>query len=365
MPLVYVNILLAKCLGFLLGRNHSINQEPQEICFIKLLGFGSVVMASDSIFSIKKKFSNAKISIICSKSIEGGIRSLHLFDEVYVINDDSFGSVATSSIKTLFHLQKLKKLWTIDLETYSKLTGVFALWTMALNRFGFYFNQVAFRYNLNTHNVYFNTQNTVEENYQEMAKATGVTNISSFTIPGFPKRKAFSNYNCIAINNTCSDLSIERKLTEQQLISICNWVVENTPYKIALLGAPIDKQNNLSLIQKLDKNDRIENIAGDLDFESYYQFLYNECALVVTIDSAPLHIANKLSLPVVSIWGPTSPRNYVDVEMNNIQIYQQVHCSPCVHHVKNLPCGGNNFCIKNISTNSVTDAIQEMINRNA
>ena len=83
---------------------------------------------------------------------------------------------------------------------------------------------------------------------------------------------------------------------------------------------------------------------------------------MVTIDSGPLHIARKLGLPTVSVWGPTDPGNLLKVqegEENRHQYeYLQVHCSPCVHHHEKLPCGGYNFCMKNISAQSIIDKIQ-------
>lgn len=364
-PLVYLHIIFARFLGFLLRRNHALDVPPVEICFIKLLGFGSVVIASDAIYSIRKEYPGTKISIVCSTSIESGVCSLKLFDEVYVIDDSNFLNVITSSVTVLLKLQRIKHLWTVDLETYSKLTGIFALWTRALNRFGFYFSQVAFRYNLNTHNVYFNTLANVQDNYTEMAKTAGASSVFSFSIPGYKKRNTHQHYSYIAVNNTCSDLSKERKMTASQLSELCEWIIDNTPYHPALLGAPSDRQANLTFIETHCNGEQIRNMAGETDFESLYHFLYHECALTVTIDSAPLHIAHKLNVPTVSVWGPTAPQNYIDTHgADNIHIYLGVHCSPCVHHVKNLPCGGNNFCIKNISVNDITNAVQEIINYN-
>lgn len=354
---------MARTMGFLLRRNHKISLPPKEICIIKLLGFGSVVMASDAIYSIKAKYPQAALSIICSKGIEEGIRSLKLFDKVMVVDDTNFFSLLGSAFRILGRQLFIRRLWIADLEVYSKLTGILSLWTMALNRFGFYFNQVAFRYNLYTHNVYFNTTINVEDNYGEIVKAMGVTDFVPFTIPGFAPRKGGKNYGYIAMNNTCSELAQERKLTEAQLIQICDWIITHTPYKVALLGAPSDAAGNLALIKNSRlAADRVVNFAGVYAFDDYYRFLYDECAMMVTIDSAPLHIANKLNIPNLSIWGPTSPQSRIDTTSDNLFIYQAVKCSPCAHFVDKLPCKGDNFCIKEIALSSITSSIQHILN---
>ncbi len=362
LPLIYLHIVLARFLGFVLRRNHKIGQSPKEICILKLLGFGSIVMASDAIYSLKLRYPEAKLTIICSRSIESGIRSIHLFDAVYVIDDRNFFNLLRSSLAIVFKLLPRRRVWIADLEVYSKLTGILSLWTSALNRFGFYFNQVAFRYNLYTHNVYFNTVINVEDNYEQMVREMGVANIQPYTIKGFPPRKPGRTYAYIAVNNTCSELARERRLTDKQLLDICNWITLSTPYKVALLGAPSDKQANENLIAQssLDPN-RVLNIAGKYELEDYYRFLYDECAMMLTIDSAPLHIANKLNIPNVSIWGPTSPQSRIDLDTANLHIYQAVKCSPCAHFVDKLPCNGDNFCINTLSTETISQKIKELI----
>jgi ADP-heptose:LPS heptosyltransferase len=361
-PLIYLNILLARFLGFLLRRNHGIQNHPKEICIIKLLGFGSVIMASDAIYSLKLKYPEARLSIICSKGIEQGIRSIHLFEKIYVIDDSNFFRLLGSSIGTIFKLMVKRKLWVADLEVYSKLTGTLSLWTRAINRFGFYFNQVPIRYNLYTHNVYFNTVINVEDNYEELVRAMGVTDFQSYTIKGFPPRQPGKHYSFIAINNTCSELAQERKLTNGQLYEICEWINTNTSYRIALLGAPSDMAANDKFISdyKLDK-DAVVNCAGKYEFEEYYRFLYDECAIMITIDSAPLHIANKLNIPNISIWGPTSPQSRINLDSGNEFIYLAVKCSPCAHFVDKLPCGGDNFCIKNMTTDLISQKIKTLL----
>ncbi|WP_118949604.1 glycosyltransferase family 9 protein [Taibaiella helva] len=362
LPLVYLHIALARLLGFILRRNHHVEQAPNEICIIKLLGFGSVIMASDALYSLKVKYPDARLTIICSKSIEEGIRSIRLFETVYVIDDRNFFRLVCSSLATVARLQRRRRLWIADLEVYSKLTGILSAWTLALNRFGFYFNQVPFRYNLYTHHVYFNTVINVEDNYEEMVRAMGVTAITPYTIKGFPPRQQGKAYTYIALNNTCSELARERRLTDAQLQALCSELLRLTPYKIALLGAPSDREANE---QFLDSHNfdraQITNIAGQYEFEAYYRFLYEECALMVTIDSAPLHIANKLNIPNLSIWGPTSPQSRIDLNTANEYLYLGVNCSPCAHFVDKLPCGGDNFCIKNITTAPIINKIQKLL----
>jgi ADP-heptose:LPS heptosyltransferase len=42
-------------------------------------------------------------------------------------------------------------------------------------------------------------------------------------------------------------------------------------------------------------------------------------------------------------------------------IYLSVPCSPCTHHTIVLPCGGDNFCMKNIQVEMVMKKVDEVM----
>jgi ADP-heptose:LPS heptosyltransferase len=366
--LIALLLPVARLLGIFMRRDHSLSSSPQHILCIKILGLGSVVLAVDAVKHIKQKYPYAKLILLTDINIANGIIPFHLFDEVWTIQSSNIFSVGKSALQYLFRSWRLKRLWIIDLEVYSKLTTVYALLTAAQNRFGFYLSPVFFRKHLNTHNILFNRQTYLEDNYNYMASVITKELYSSSN--HLPVRKKDVSKPFIALNNTCSGLAWVRKLPDDLFLQICNWILENTSYCLALLGAPEDKKNNSLFIeaspQLAASTSRIENIAGKFDFPSYYRFLTEECVCIVSIDSAPLHIAKKLGVPTVSIWGPTNPANYLKinpVEQNkHLFHYLNVPCSPCIHYHKILPCGGNNTCMKNIEATSITEKIKSLLN---
>ncbi len=369
--LVSVNLLLAKTLGFFLRRNHSIDKLPANIVFIKILGLGSVFMASDAIVAVKRKYPQAVLSLVCNKGIAEGIKPLALFDRILVIEDRNMAALLKSSIAVLFQTWKMKKLWIVDLEVYSKLTTVFALWTFAINRYGFYLGSVWFRWNMNTHNVYFNQFVLVEENYHRLAEAMGspVGKDKCF-FPGFDLslREKESGFPYIAINNTCSELGRERICAPEVLAPVCHWLLANTPYRLAFTGAPSDKGDNQQFIEKYlssYSSENVINIAGKYSFEEYYKFLFHQCVLLLTVDTGPLHMARKLNVPTVSLWGPTQPESRIKTDSRNSTYYLSKSCSPCVHYTDVLPCGGNNTCMKDMDPQQIILLLKKMIETTA
>ncbi|HSZ24528.1 MAG TPA: glycosyltransferase family 9 protein [Cytophagaceae bacterium] len=364
--LVVINLIIAKSLGFIMQRNHSIEKKPSTIIFIKMLGLGSIFLASNAILAVKKKYPEAKLILLTGSGIKPGLSSIGLFDEIWEIRDKNFFMLLADSFSIFITIWKRRRVWVADLEVYSKLTTVFALWTCARNRFGFILNTVRFRINMNTHNIYFNQFVNVEENYIRLAEAMGASVAENFYLDKYlPEgRRAEITYPYLAVNNTCSDLSLERKCPDPLLAEVCRWILQNTPYHLAFTGAPSDKDKiNCFITDSFNEKERIriKNSAGIFSFEEYYDFLYHQCAAMLTIDSAPLHIAKKLSIPTLSLWGPTNPINLSKTDNRNFVYYLSKECSPCVHHTETLPCKGDNTCMKHMSKENITKQLQKLL----
>ncbi|MDB5273966.1 MAG: glycosyl transferase family 9 [Chitinophagaceae bacterium] len=366
--LIVLFLPLTRLLGILLRRNHQLNPPPQTILFIKLLGIGSLLVSAPAIRRMRQRYPEAKFILLTDPNIDRAIAPLQLFNETWAVRSDRPLSTCVDAISFLVKSWTFQSLWVVDLEVYSKLTTVYSLMTFAQNRFGFYLTPVFFRKYLNTHNVLFDQSTFLEDNYLHMAEAvTGTKYLLDEELTSTRKNEQLMPF--IAINNTCSELALVRKLPDDMVANICEWLLQHTSYQLALLGAPSDRlaiEQFLLHYPKLSAvKDRIINYAGTAGFESYYDFLSRQCAFLITIDSGPLHLAKTLGLPTVSIWGPTDPDNYLKIplgeEERHLYYYSNVHCSPCIHRHEVLPCGGNNFCMQAMETETILNKIKTML----
>jgi ADP-heptose:LPS heptosyltransferase len=366
--LIALLLPFTRLLGILMFRNHATAKAPRRILFIKLMGIGSLIVASDAISAMRKRFPDTRFILLTDTNVANAIRPFGLFDEIKLTDTDSLFSTAVTMVKFFVKTWTWRRLWVVDLEVYSKLTTVLALLTGARNRFGFFLPPVPFRKYLNTHNIPFDQSAFLGSNYETMAKM--LTGESRLELPAQKKRLDEIHKPFIILNNTCSGLATIRRLPDPTFAAICRWILDHTPYQIALLGSPGDRFTIERFVAKnlSGQHARILNFAGVTDnFEDYYAFLNNEGALLVSIDSGPLHIARKLGLPTISIWGPTNPANYLDIpsdEKHRHQFYySKAPCSPCVHRHEQLPCGGNNICMQMIDASEICRMIEKMLDR--
>jgi ADP-heptose:LPS heptosyltransferase len=366
--LIVLLLPVTRLLGILLRRNHCLQQPPQHLLFIKLLGLGSLVVASNSIQAMRQTYPNARFILLTDSNIADGIEPFQVFDEIWRVDTSSLSVTISTSLKFIAQSWRLKALWVADLEVYSKLTTVYALLTFARNRFGFHLQPVFFRKYLNTHNIPFKQSACLEDNYYHMAQV--INNSAVLPIPQQPSvRDDEWQRPYIILNNTCSSLAPVRKLPDSTFAIICDWILTHTGYRVAFLGTANDKPDIDRFVDEhladYKQKGRLLNIAGALDFEAYYSFIADKGVCMVTIDSGPLHIARKLGLPTVSVWGPTDPLSYIKIpaeqQKRHLYVYNKVSCSPCVHHYENLPCGGNNICMKEIPATSIIEKIDTLL----
>lgn len=358
--LLGINLVLVRGLGLLLNRNHQLDKHPQHIVIIKILGLGSIIMASDAIYSMQKHYPNTKFTLLCSKGVAKGIEPLELFDEIITIDDKNVWSMFKSTFSFLLKTWRMKNLWVVDLEVYSILTTILSAWTCAKNRFGFQLDKTNFRNYLNTHNTYFNQFVRVDINYQKLAESTGITQFHTFT---FPQKFTLTNgkRNVVFINNTCSELGGDlRKLPDSILAQVCNFITAETNLDVALVGAPCDASKIENFIHSYQLNqNRVKSLAGKLSFTEYYMCLGTQGRLMLSIDSAPLHIALKLKLTVISLWGPISPLHRISD--TQYTYFLNKPCSPCIHHTEQIPCGGNNTCMRDMDANHIIHLIKAIL----
>jgi heptosyltransferase-2 len=79
------------------------------------------------------------------------------------------------------------------------------------------------------------------------------------------------------------------------------------------------------------------------------------CELMVAGDSGPAHLASALGVPLVAIFGPTSPRRWGPVSERAAVVRLPLDCSPCSNHGTARCPHGDHRCMTGISTEAVLE----------
>ena len=95
--------------------------------------------------------------------------------------------------------------------------------------------------------------------------------------------------------------------------------------------------------------------------------LFAKCDLMLTMESANMHLASLVDLQAMTVWGPTSPAcgylGYNQVVEDDIQL--DMECRPC-SITGDKPCKFGDFrCLKNIPPDYITQHVIEAVEYNA
>ncbi len=87
-------------------------------------------------------------------------------------------------------------------------------------------------------------------------------------------------------------------------------------------------------------------------------FLLTKCRLLISNDSAPMHLAWAVNTPVIAIFGPTDYKKYAPGGSHDTVIRKDLSCSPCE---ESLCPKGTRECMKLITADEVFAACKKIL----
>lgn len=134
--------------------------------------------------------------------------------------------------------------------------------------------------------------------------------------------------------------------TAQRLIS------ENPHCRIAVLGGAADRPLGAGIAAV--GGSRVLDLTGRLTLPEMVEWI-RRCAVLVTNDTGPMHVAAALGRPVVGIFGPTDPRRTGPYGQTDQILRVPMPCAPCLKPSCHLedPIA----CLTRIPVQSVVEAV--------
>ncbi len=358
--LIYYPVRLV---GLLLKRNHSLD-KPKHLAVIKILGGGSLLMIYPVLVSFREKYPQAKITLICGRSIQSFAQMYKIFDHIHVIDDRSALGFLASGLQAFLILLKNIDV-SLDLEIHSRITTLLTTMSLVKNRVGLIDNSSLWRKRIYTHGIFVSSSGSMSAAYDATAPLFGIHNlrlsairekfIQQITKENLPPSLGSSDSNkfksFIAIGMGCSDLAFERQMNPRdwkQLLGLIK--VQNPDVQFVFLGGPADRHLTQTILaQEPELSASSLDLCGEVSLDVSLKVLH-QSALFIGIDSALIHLARTIGTPSVSFWGPTSPDSLLrDWPQQELRIFSRLHCSPCVHQTEVPPCGGKNVCMNHTS----------------
>lgn len=361
--------------------------KPKRVLFIELSEMGSAILADPAMQKVKKELDGELFFLIFKKN-KASLDLLKTVDDdnIFTIDADDFPDLVKDTFKFLKWARKKKIDTVIDLELFSRYSGLLAGFSGADNIVAFnnFHGEGLYKGSMVTHKVMYNPHMHISKNFIAMVNALladkkevpySKTLIADSEVvlrkaeideekrekviekikDVYPDYKAGDEL--LLINPNASELLPQRRWAYDKYRDLINKILdEYKDIKILITGAPSEMEEAEKLAQSCGENCR--SFAGRLKL-SELTALYDLSLLMVSNDSGPAHFASVTRMPTVVLFGPETPALYHSLGKTT-PVYKGLACSPCVSAANHRKTAcKDNVCLQAITVEDVFSAVQE------
>ncbi|MGC2061440.1 MAG: lipopolysaccharide heptosyltransferase I [Thermodesulfovibrionales bacterium] len=313
------------------GQVIRLKQSPERVLIVKPSSLGDVVHSLPFLNSLHACFPEASIDWVIARGLDGLLEGHPMLDRLIVIDKDrwrriSQAAVTLTELKDLFRTLRARRYdLVVDLQGLLR-SGLITKATRARVRVGFSEAREGSRL-FYTRTVRGGREVHAVDRYLKVAAALGCeTKNVVFPLPSSTGvsekvkevRNNLKNY-IVLVPGARWDTKI--------------WPVGNfgalasmLPLKSVVIGGSGDRERAEEIVRL--SGGRAFSVAGNTNLPELVE-LMRTAQCVVTNDSGPMHIAAALGIPVVAIFGPTSPVRTGPYGQRHVILKSERGCAPC------------------------------------
>ncbi|MFA6142754.1 MAG: lipopolysaccharide heptosyltransferase II [Candidatus Omnitrophota bacterium] len=356
-----------------------------KILIINPFGIGDVLFSVPLLKAIKKKYPLSTITYMCNKRTEGILNNNPSISNIYIFEKDDYRAIWKES-----RIKCLKKLWglvssirkfkydvVVDMSLgyiYSLVLAVFAGIRM---RVGFNYRA---RGRFLTHKIDiegFDKKHVIEY-YLGLGKFLDLdlqdkeTEIMVSKDDAVWAERFLEEHGIFKEDKICGMIpgcgaswgkdADYRRWPARKFAEVADRILSQYKYKVLIFG----DSKEIDLCARVQSEMRQSSIlvCGKTTLGQLAALL-DKCALVVTNDGGPLHMAIALKKKTVAIFGPVDENIYGPYPPNRryITVASDEPCRPCYKNFKYVKCETVD-CLNNITADKVIAAAEKLIGQN-
>jgi len=343
------------------------------ILVIKFFGLGSILLTTPMLAALRKLSPRARILYLSFESNRSILERLEEPVEILCIRTSSPMQFAIDSIRVFKILRHRIIDAVFDLEFFSKFSTLVSSWTRASVHTGFSLPTIWRRRNL-THPIPLSHDTHARDLFlQHLSPFGWHGDASPIQLLSASRDESKSMREKIGLLENTDELycinvnagvtSLERRWSLSRFAELIDILSSQSPQRRFVLTGDDNEREYVDKLFSLGPSFRqvVINAAGLLSLGELIA-LFEKTRVLITNDSAPMHIAAAVGTPVVALFGPESPTFYGSSGVVS-NVYKGVECSPCLnfYNAKLFVCPFNARCMKEISTAEVLAAAEALL----
>ena len=293
----------------------SKKSEIHKILLISLTNIGDVILTFPVIDILKKEFPSAKLSIVIGPKAESLLRGNPFLDKIHIFDQRQ------PFLKSLSWIRELRKErfdLVIDLRNtaipfmvspkyrtpyFTKKFQELHMWEKHLRRLK---------------SVYAFERKTAER------CALFVSAEDEAYVDQIIEKQIGDKKKYIVVAPGAADHS--KKWPEKKFADVCERLIRDYHVKIVLVGNREDHESARQVCER-EKSEAI-NLCGQTNLAQLAHLL-RHCFFAIVNDSAPMHLASYLNIPVLALFGPTNPLHYGPWSTKSCFVRKNESCRAC------------------------------------
>lgn len=370
----YVGIpicLFLKFLDLIFGiRKTAGKSQRKKILVIKLTMMGDTILLYPAVKTLRKKYKDSHIALICSKVNKPITEDWDFIDECIVFDFKEYFLHPWRFFNFLTKVKKEKYDLVLDFEQWFRITPIIAFFSFALETVG-YKTACQHRHYLYSNPVLHDRKKHEVECFLDIVKAVGVEGGGRSLELKVDKRSSAEidamlhksdikkNERFVIVHPGCGVNGYMRQWDEERYSSVVEYIQEKYGLKVILTGDSDEKKIVEKVIGYMKSDRKPVDFSGKTTLKQLIA-LVDKAFFVVCGNTGILHIASALDKPVVAIHGPTDPIKWGPRSSKYVLIKPDLACAPCAYLGFEYGCREKK-CLKGIAENEVKEAVDKIV----
>lgn len=337
----------------------------KKILVMKLGALGDLVLAIPSLRMIRERYPEAHLSVLVDRKLSVLVSNCPYINEVIPVDRDELSKMSYL-FKTARRLRKEGFDISVDLQN-SKWTHLLAFLGGVRERYGFS-RGFSGRF-LNHPDATFENADSpikhqfrilsrlgvrkLDEKLELWAEPASETRIQLLLAPG--RHGSFKHTVGFVLGSSPKWLT--KRWPIESFQALAKKITQELKCRVLLIGSPSDGVTG----QELESIAGVMNLIGKTSLEDLVP-LMREVDVLVTGDTAPLHVAAAACTKIVALFGSTDPKRHMPPGISSQVFYKNLPCQPCYggNECKNSE---NLACLKQIGVQEVFNAVERQLTK--
>jgi lipopolysaccharide heptosyltransferase II len=318
-----------------------------KILIIKMTAVGDVVLSTAAFKAIRNKFPNARVCCLTSVQTSAIVENCPYINEVMVLDPKA------KSLKALLSkAQELRRYHfdkVVDLQN-NRVSHLLSFLTMPKESYGYDNGKFSF---LLSKKIKNNIRNIPPVEHQfRILKMLGIDYAHVQELldsEWLSEPQVF-----VGLNISASRQWPTKNWPLEHMVKLCD-ILGHKNIRVILTGEDKDRPLSRRLISKA--RSKPASFVGKTTILQLAA-LIKRCQVYISPDSAPLHVAAGMNVPIIAFFGPTDAKRHMPPADKSVVLHKPMKCSPCYSGVCKIK---THACMNDISPEEVARKVMQLI----